>query len=677
MSSDDFNKFKKNATTLDYTIVPEDSPSNFGNTGPYFKLTYARGDKCIKRKDLICNSSYPNYSYDKCNKCCNLNNCICKNKEDRKKNKKICCEKDNCNCKNKNRKALVSFVHLTDIHIIDSCNSARSTFLGVFLESVPALADSFRSYESLSCQVFDCMIRKINCVEKGPHLKQKFSFAISTGDLSDSGSFGELQTYINILDGTTVVPNPASPGVYTGIQDSQNNPGYESFYHPDCNPVGTEPDMYKEQFGYPNYPGILDAACEKFCATGLKIPYYSCNGNHDVTLLGNFQLQTWDVRLLFDQIATGKIPDLGSKLITFMSPVQAELFIKALVLQDAKGVLDVINNSVLREVPFSNKREQFRVADFINTQFNSTKFPGVKGHGFTERNIQENVLYYTFKVADNITGIALDSCNINGNLENFDLAPNGSFGSRQVAFIEKELRKRHSNYFNVQGDLVCTDNKDELIILFFHHTIPTLNNIYNTPNTLDTDTERIDGEQFVRLLHRYPNVILCVNGHIHSNMITPYPNPNGKTVGIWNVTTASHIDFPQQSRIIEIAENSDDTLSIFCTMIDHQSPPNAERGCFSTGPAKNCNCSSSSNSSNCSNSFSSFSTSSEEKCSKNKESYTIEEMASISRELALNDPFINPSFGDYVTRQGTPLDRNVELLIFNPLKRCKSNNHKK
>jgi len=46
-------------------------------------------------------------------------------------------------------------------------------------------------------------------------------------------------------------------------------------------------------------------------------------------------------------------------------------------------------------------------------------------------------------------------------------------------------------------------------------------------------------------------------------------------------------------------------------------------------------------------------------------------MASISRELSYNDPFIVNKFDDAENRTGTPKDRNVELLIYNPLKRNK------
>ena len=42
--------------------------------------------------------------------------------------------------------------------------------------------------------------------------------------------------------------------------------------------------------------------------------------------------------------------------------------------------------------------------------------------------------------------------------------------------------------------------------------------------------------------------------------------------GFWEINTASHIDFPQQAGIVEIADNRDGTLSIFATIIDSAGP---------------------------------------------------------------------------------------------------------
>jgi hypothetical protein len=88
--------------------------------------------------------------------------------------------------------------------------------------------------------------------------------------------------------------------------------------------------------------------------------------------------------------------------------------------------------------------------------------------------------------------------------------------------------------------------------------------------------------------------------------------------GFWEINTAAHIDWPQQSRLIELFDNLDGTLSIFGTIVDHAAAPNTP-------------------------------------------SLTASGLASISRELAFNDPQLTPSLG-----AGTPADRNVELIVGRP-----------
>ncbi len=656
MSSEEACEFEKRATTLDITIIPECEPIFSGSTGSYFKLQYTKGQKCVRRKDLICDTNYPSFKGDKCMKC-NFTNCKCDKKQQIQKIKCDKCRENKCLCKSP-IKELATFVQISDIHLIDSTSPSRSSFLGVFIESIPVLSDSFRAYESLTMQVAECMVRKINSVERGPHLGEKFKLVVSTGDNSDSETLNEIQSFINMLDGTEIVPNPASK-IYTGVQDNQPSPAYEFYYHPDPTPPGLNPDIYKTQFGYPDFPNILNSSVKPFCASGLKVPWYSSLGNHENTKMGNFPLFNYAMMVLFDQIATGEIPNNGSKLIEYMSPIMAMQFAEALQKQDAAATLDIINKSVLREIPKSDKRRQFTKADFIAAHFNTTKLPGKIGHGFDQRNIDLNVAYYTFQISETVTGIMLDSTNPSGNLLDINLAPNGSYGRVQMCWLEAELRKRHSNFYNNQGELVCTDNKDELIIVFAHHSLETLNNVYNSPETFDNDPQRILGEDFIQILHRYPNIIAYICGHEHLNRITPYKDPTGRSQGFWQVISASHIDFPQQSRIVEIGEHGD-LISIYGTMIDHQSPANVGRGT----QRKSC-CSSHSG---CNSLSESSESNSENRC---EETYTIAEMASISRELSYNDKFIVDEFDDAVQRTGTPKDRNVELLLFNPLKRCK------
>ena len=637
-------KFLKGTTTLDVTIVPEKCPANEGTVGSYFKLTYGKPDKTIIRRDLIKHTKYAK----KFKKCKHREDK--KNRGDKKKIKKRC--------------ALATFIQITDVHIIDATSPARASFLSIFAQQVPALDDAFRPYEAFSTQVQECMVRKINEITKGPNLGQKVSFVISTGDLADGQQINELQNFINNLDGTKIIPNPASPCHYVGIQDDFPSIVYEKYYHPNPPPIGKSEDMFKVQYGYPQYPNILNVASRPFRATGLGIPWYNISGNHDITKLGNYALGFYKMRTLFNQLAIGELPDgLGSKLIEAMTPLQAEAFIKALQLQDADAVLNIIKTSNLREIPKSSKRLQFTNADFVRMHFNTTICPGPVGHGFTQENIENNTLYYTFEISDKITGIALDSCNPNGNLEDPSLAPNGSLGLWQVAWLEKELRKRHSSYYNDENQLVCTNNKDKLILLFSHHTLETMNNIATTATTFDNDPERISGDRLIPILHRYPNILALIDGHTHRNTINAWPDPLGLTQGFWQINTASHIDYPQQSRIIEIAENSDNTISIFTPLINHLSVPNAKRGCFPAGVNQNC-------SSCCSDNSSQTPNNSSDASSICKEEYTIEEIASISRELSYNNFLLVDQATEGRNRTGTRLDRNTELLLFNPLKRC-------
>jgi hypothetical protein len=135
------------------------------------------------------------------------------------------------------------------------------------------------------------------------------------------------------------------------------------------------------------------------------------------------------------------------------------------------------------------------------------------------------------------------------------------------------------------------------------------------------------GPESVRsLLLRYPDVVLAVTGHTHHNDVVPHKRKGAKS-GFWEVNTASHVDWPQQSRLIEMMDNRDGTLSIFGTIVDQASPAKPPK----PGPAAG---------------------------------LTDRQLASLSRQLAANDPQSREvtSGGG----QGDLEDRNVELLIRDP-----------
>ena len=110
--------------------------------------------------------------------------------------------------------------------------------------------------------------------------------------------------------------------------------------------------------------------------------------------------------------------------------------------------------------------------------------------------------------------------------------------------------------------------QDVLFVIHCHHTISTMDNGIFPP-----DTTFYDGHALENLLLRFPNVILMVDGHNHKNTITAHQRPWAGTIpgGFWEVTTASHIDWPIQSRLLEITSGGG-VISVFTTLMDPDTP---------------------------------------------------------------------------------------------------------
>ncbi len=228
--------------------------------------------------------------------------------------------------------------------------------------------------------------------------------------------------------------------------------------------------------------------------------------------------------------------------------------------------------------------------------------------------IQSKRLYYTFPIAPSVLGISLDTVNHGGYAD-------GSIGVAQLTWLEQRLIGASSKYYDAGGVLVNTGNADQLVVLFSHHNQFTMGN--PVPDVNLPGDQRKTFTELRALLSRFPNVVAWVNGHTHVNQITPVPDPSGRTGGFWEITTAAHVDWPEHARTVEIVANCDGTISIFCVVLEHAGAPTA-----------------------------------------NHADRTVLGLASISRELAANDPQMNPA------AIGAPTDLNVELVIRAPFDVC-------
>jgi metallophosphoesterase (TIGR03767 family) len=502
----------------------------------------------------------------------------------------------------------VAFAHLTDLHVIDASSPAHPAFLAQYdgmLAGAP-LSNASRPQEMLTVHVLAAMVRRINAIARGPVTGRDFDFAISTGDNADSRGMHELMATLRVLNGGEASFTPTLS--YEGLQAALPAPPgtRDAFWHGDPATADLPPDRWKRSLGFPEIPDFTAAAVAPVASDGLAFPWYTGFGNHDLMNAGVLMAGSGPARFL-DDLATGdRLP------LALPEGVSAAAFFGTLAHGSEVEAKALIAAMPMRAITPSLARRPFDRDDFIRAHLEQPGPHGPVGHGFAQENLETNTAYYRFDMADGVVGLMLDSTNPAG-------GPDGSIDPQQVEWLEAQLQSLHSRHFSPDGSTVASGGTDRLVVLFSHHNSITLDNYAPDPD--QAHSPRMGSAALKALLWRYPNVILWVNGHLHVNRIWAHPDPGGRGHGFWEVNTAAHIDWPQQSRTIELTDNGDGTLSILTVMVDHSDPESLRR----EGPQD------------------------------------AASLAALSLELALNDPSLDAAF-----RLGRPEDTNAELVIRRP-----------
>ncbi|MER5217461.1 TIGR03767 family metallophosphoesterase [Streptomyces sp. NPDC002838] len=424
------------------------------------------------------------------------------------------------------RTTLAAFVQLTDLHLMDAQHPMRLEYL----RSTDVHA--WRPHEALTVHGAISLVERVNALRGAPVTGAPLHFAMTTGDNTDNNAKSELEWFLTVMSGGRVTPNTGDPRRYEGVQNS----GLKQYWQPDT----TVRDADK-QLGFPHLQGFLAAAVRELNSPGLNLPWYSTVGNHDSMPLGCYGLgDSW-----LAEYAVG-----GKKLMSLSASEAKKLQDTIKNDKDPKGTAfrDLLKAHTrdMRSVTPDERRAPYTAAEYLKAHLDPAhRGPGPVGHGYSTANLDAGTQYYSFRIADDVIGISLDTTDPGGHY-------NGSIGTAQLRWLDKTLR----------------DNKDSYAIVFSHHTSKTMGN--TRPDPARPGERRHNGQEVIALLAGHANVLAWVNGHIHRNDITPHSAPDGRS--FWEISTASHVDFPQLARVIELVDNKDGTLSLFTTCVESSAP---------------------------------------------------------------------------------------------------------
>ncbi|MCD9872315.1 TIGR03767 family metallophosphoesterase [Streptomyces guryensis] len=425
------------------------------------------------------------------------------------------------------RTALAAFVQLTDLHLMDVQHPLRLEYLR------STSPHNWRPQEALTVHGAISLVERINSLRGAPVTGTPLHFAMTTGDNTDNNSGTELEWFLTIMSGGRITPNSGDPRHYEGVQNS----GLKLFWQPDS--AIRDGD---KQLGFPHLDGFLAAAVREVRSPGLNLPWYSTVGNHDALPLGCYgHGDSW-----LAEYAVG-----GKKLMNLPAAEAKKLLDHIAAGNDPQGhaFRDLLKAHArdMRSVTADERRAPYTPTAYLKAHLDPAhRGNGPVGHGYSSANLAAGTQYYTFRISDDVIGISIDTTDPGGHYE-------GSIGTAQLNWLDRQLR----------------DNKDSHAIIFSHHTSQTMDNTSHADPSRPNE-RRHNGQEVLALLGKHANVIAWVNGHIHRNDITPHKGSGGRS--FWEISTASHVDYPHLARVIEIADNKDGTLSLFTTLVESAAP---------------------------------------------------------------------------------------------------------
>ncbi len=422
-------------------------------------------------------------------------------------------------------RSLACLVHLSDLHICDAQSPSRVEFFDRYADPDSPMLEAlglvgvYRPQEMLTTQVLASAVEAANAVTQGPS-GAPVEAVVVTGDTVDNAQHNETRWYTTLLDGGTIAPTSGDPTRWEGVGGPED-PDVR-YWHPE----GGADDLPRRLHGFPTIPGFFGVAQRPVTSPGLRAPWFAIHGNHDALLQGVTPPDD-----VVEAITTGGekfhgvAPDtdvLG--LLLAFSPIGPASF-------------PHVPHWPTHAVTADPERAFQHPGDYA-----AAHLACGHGHGFTEANVEARTAYWTRALNEHVTLIALDTVNTHGGWH-------GAVDREQLAWLRGVL-----------------ETTDRYVVVMSHHPVETLVNGH-APEGVPTPAL---GDELTALLLEFPKVVLWLAGHTHKHEIT-YVGPSPER-GFWHVRTSSLIDWPQQSRVVELLE-TDDGLAIATHVFDHHGDP--------------------------------------------------------------------------------------------------------
>lgn len=411
--------------------------------------------------------------------------------------------------------SLLSLVHISDMHVLDAASPARAEWVELEAED-PAfrpLLHMHRPYDTLTAFAFDAHVRAIAADPVGPVSGRPLDIVVSTGDNIDNAQRNELDTYLAIMAGGI-----ARLDAHGSAQDPS---GDGSRPWPYWSPDASVPDGWRA-LGYPEVDEFIERASAPIASRGVGLDWTSVPGNHDLMVQG-----TALPSAATDAIATAAFKSLRRPSgFAPTDPIAAYLERPEEFSTGAGFPIEAVPN-----------RRAIDRGEWVESHIAA----GARGYGPSDA---RDGAIDTFIDYEHARLILFDTNHPAGDFE-------GSIGVQQLAWLDDRLAE-------------VEREPGRLAILVSHHGANSL------VNDRGHDPSRRLALDLTDVAHRHPCVIAWLVGHRHINRIEPRAGASG---GFWEITTSSTIDWPSQTRTIEVIRHDDASIELTCTLNDHRDGP--------------------------------------------------------------------------------------------------------